>query len=63
MNNKLYFMISGVIFSFVALMHLARSVNSWVFQIGPHMLLPWMSYVGCVLAGALSIWAFRLATK
>lgn len=63
MSNKLYLMISGVIFGLGALMHLARWVNSWVFQIGPYMLLPWMSYVGFVLSAVLSIWAFRLATK
>ena len=63
MNSKLYFIISGVIFGLVALMHLARSVNDWMFQIGPFLIEQWMSYAGFVFAAALSIWAFRLASK
>lgn len=63
MGNKIYFIVSGVIFGLVALMHLVRSLNSWVFLIGPYTLLPWMSYAGFVVAAILSIWAFLLATK
>jgi len=63
MNSKFYFIISGVIFAGVSLLHLVRSINGWQFQIGPFQLQNWLSYLGFVLAAALSVWAFRLVSQ
>jgi hypothetical protein len=63
MRDKLYFLISGVVFAGVALLHLLRAVNSWQFQIGPFAVQNWMSYVAFVLAAALSVCGFWLASR
>ena len=63
MATKPYFVVSALIFGLVAILHLLRSLNHWVFQIGPLILPPWLSWVGIFVAAALSAWGFRLARR
>jgi hypothetical protein len=56
-----YLIVSGSIFGVVACLHLARLVFGWQVQIGAWTVPYWLSWCGLVGAGALSIWAFRLA--
>jgi hypothetical protein len=60
-STRVYLLITGVIFGFVAVMHLLRVLNGWSFEIGPILLPIWMSWGGFIAAAALSAWAMYLA--
>jgi hypothetical protein len=60
MNSKTYLLISAAIFALVAILHIARIANHWSIQIGSFAFPLWGSWIGLVVAAALSIWAFRL---
>ena len=60
MNNRAYLVISGTIFSLVALAHLARAVESWPVQIAGWTVPVAVSWLGFVVTSALAIWAFSL---
>ena len=60
MNQRTYVLISGVIFSGVAVGHLLRLINHFEVVIGPWTIPLWVSWVGLIVAGGLSVWAFRL---
>lgn len=61
MSARVYLVVSGMIFGVVALLHLVRLVNQWVFRVGPWSLPLWMSWTGTLVAAALCLWALRLA--
>lgn len=63
MNQKRYFLVSGTIFGLVALLHCIRAINQWPFELGLWMVPVWISWLGFVAAGALSVWAFRFASR
>lgn len=63
MGEKNYFLISGIIFGIVALLHLWRAASSLPLMIGVWEFPVWFSWVAFILAGALSVWGFRLAKK
>lgn len=62
-NQTTYLLVTAVIFGFVSVVHLARAVNDWVFVIGPMALPRYVSWIGFIVAGALAVWAFRLAKQ
>lgn len=51
--------VAAIIFTIVALMHLARLVWGWQVQIGEFSVPSWCSVVGLVVALALAVWGFR----
>lgn len=61
MRTRPYCLVSGVIFTAVALLHAGRLANGWPFTVGPYDLPAAASWFGVVAAGALALWAFRLA--
>ena len=61
MNSQNYFLISGTIFGCVALLHLLRLINHWDVILGSWSIPLGFSWFGLVVAGALSLWAFRFA--
>jgi hypothetical protein len=63
MTSKSYCRISSLIFGIVALVHVVRVANHWVFQIGPLLLPSWVSLIGALLAAGLSFWGMRLARR
>jgi hypothetical protein len=63
MNGKTYLLISAAIFALIALLHLMRLIGHWSIQIGTLSIPIWGSWLGFIIAAALSIWAFRLMTK
>ncbi len=63
MNGKTYLLISSAIFALVAILHIVRLINHWSIQIGTFAVPFWGSWLGFVIATALSIWAFRLMSK
>ena len=58
-----YLLVSGVIFGFVALVHLFRVVKGLAFQFGPVAVPMWGSWLGFVIMAALCGWAFSLTRK
>ena len=60
MYRKPYLIISGSIFLFVALLHIARILFSVLVQIDAWIVPLWLSWGGFFAAGALSLWAYRL---
>ena len=61
MYRKPYLIISGSIFLLVALLHIARILFSVLVQIGTWIVPMWLSWGGFIAAGALSLWAYKLA--
>ena len=60
---RAYVLISGIVFGVVALVHGARLVQDWPVQIAGWSVPIWVSWAGIFAAGALCLWAFRLALK
>ncbi|HXM81229.1 MAG TPA: hypothetical protein VN929_04810 [Burkholderiales bacterium] len=60
---RAYVQITGVIFGIVALTHVARLVFGWSAEVAGSAVPLWISWVAIVVAGALCIWAFRLAAS
>jgi hypothetical protein len=63
MRSKNYLTVTGIIFSLITCLHLARLLLGWHFQIGTWIVPYWFSWGGILGAGALSIWAFRLILR
>ncbi len=63
MNEKLYLIISGVIFALIGLFHLLRILFQWPAMVGAWT-VPFTISVGAIMvAGILTFWAFRLSRK
>jgi hypothetical protein len=58
MSRRAYLLVSAVIFSLVALLHLARIVFGWSAVIGNCSVPMWLSWVGLIVAGALVYFGF-----
>ena len=54
-----YRLVSGIVFGIVAIIQVVRAVSEWPVQIGPYAVPVAFSWVAFVVAGALSVWAFR----
>ncbi len=63
MSEKNYLLISAIIFSLVALVHLVRLFTHWSFQIGAMTVPLWGSWLAVLIGATLSIWAFRLFSQ
>lgn len=63
MNPKSYLVLTAVIFLVIALLHLARAVVGWGVIVENQTIPVWVSWVGFVVAGILSIWGFALSGK
>ena len=63
MNTRSYELISGAVFALVAAAHLLRVLSGWEIAAGPWSIPMWLSWVGTLGPAALSIWAFRLASR
>ena len=53
MNQKNYFSLTGIIFTIIALLHLARVSQGWVAVIGGFTLPFWVSWTAIIVAGYL----------
>jgi hypothetical protein len=58
MKPRTYVLLSASIFAVVALVHLIRLSQGWTVQLGPYAIPPGASWIGLVLAAALSWWGF-----
>jgi hypothetical protein len=57
-----YEQVSGVFFSLVAIVQLARLVLRWPVQVASVSVPLWASAVAVVITAALAAWAFRAAS-
>ncbi len=60
MEHKKYCVISGVLFSVVALAHLLRIVNGMSIQIADIPVPMLASWIGLIIPAGLAFWAFRI---
>jgi hypothetical protein len=58
-----YEMVSGVIFTLVALVQLIRTLLGWPVQIDLFTVPVWFSGIAFVVMGGMAIWAFRSGGK
>ena len=54
-----YPLVSGGVFALVAVLQAARALAGWTVQIGPFTVPLMFSWVTAIVAGGLSVWAFR----
>ena len=58
-----YELVSGIIFTIVALAQLTRTLLGWTAQVEGFSVPVWASGVAFVIAGGMAIWAFRSAGR
>jgi hypothetical protein len=58
-----YEMVSGIIFTVIAIVQLIRTVLGWPVQIDLFTVPIWFSAIAFLVAGGMAIWAFRSAGK
>jgi hypothetical protein len=57
---RAYVQTSGLLFGLIAIGHLYRVFRHWPADLAGHVVPLWLSWIGLVLAGGLSLWALRL---
>ena len=63
MDRKTFFVLAGVIFAMVALLHLLRIFMGWPVLIGSWMAPMWLSWIALVVAAGLSYFGLGLAAR
>ncbi len=63
MNAHSYFLVSGVLFGLLALIHVVRIVDGWTFTLGPYAVPMAGSVVAILILGALSIFGLKLSRQ
>ena len=63
MDQKMFSIVTGVIFAVVALFHLVRIYMGWPVMIGDWSVPMWVSWIGLVVAGGLAFFGWRLWTR
>jgi len=63
MSRKTFLLISGAIFSIVAMAHLCRLTVGWQIVFGGWMVPMWFSGIGLVIALVLAYYGFRFGLK
>lgn len=54
-----YHVVSGIVFSILAIAQLTRTLLGWTVQIAGFTVPVWLSGVLFLLLGGLGVWAFR----
>jgi hypothetical protein len=63
MDQRTFSIVAAVIFAVVALLHLLRILLNWAIVIGTWSAPMWLSWIGLLVAGGLSVFGFRLAAR
>jgi hypothetical protein len=63
MSRRAYLLAAAIVFSLVALLHLARIVFGWSAVIGGWSVPMWLSWVALVVSGALAYFGFSLVRQ
>jgi hypothetical protein len=58
-----YELVSGIIFSIIALGQLTRTLLGWPVQVDLFTVPVWVSGVAFVITATLAVWAFRSAGR
>ena len=61
MGYKKYCLVSGIVFSLVALAHLLRIVDAMTIQVGDYAVPMWVSWIGLIVTAGLAFWALRVS--
>lgn len=61
MQHKAYYLVSGILFSLVALAHLLRLAFGWQVLVAGTEIPLWVSWLGLVMPGALAAWGYSLS--
>ena len=54
-----YELVSGILFSILALAQLTRTLLAWPVQVAGFSVPVWISGVAFLITGGLALWAFR----
>ena len=60
---RAYFMVTRTLFAVIALFHLTRMLTHWSAVIGGWDAPLWVSGLGFIVAGALSVWGAQLSRR
>jgi len=63
MNHKNYCLVSGILFSIVAIAHLLRILNGMSVQVDDYAVPMAVSWIGLVVPALLASWAFRIRAQ
>ena len=60
---RTYLIVSALIFTVVAVVHLMRVMQGWMLQLGTFTVPIWMSVLALLLSGVIAFWGFSLMRK
>jgi hypothetical protein len=60
---RAYLIVTRTLFALIALFHLTRMLTHWSALIGGWAVPLWVSGLGLVVAGALSVWGAQLSRR
>ncbi len=63
MSRRAYLLVTAVIFSLIALLHLVRIIFGWSVMLASWSMPMWLSWVALIVTGALAYFGFSLATQ
>jgi hypothetical protein len=63
MGLRIYLMVSGCLFGFIALAQLVRAVKQIPVTLAGHSVPVALSWVAAIVGSSLSAWALRLASQ
>ena len=63
MSRRTYLLIAAVIFSLVALLHLARIIFGWSATVGDWSVPMWLSWIALIVTAALAYFGFSLSRQ
>jgi len=58
-----YELVSGIVFSVIALVQLIRTILGWPVQVDLFTVPVWVSGVAFLITASLAVWAFRSAGR
>ena len=61
MEYKNYCVVSGVLFSLVAIAHLLRIVYGMSIQVDEYLVPMFVSWIGLLVQAGLAFWSFRIS--
>lgn len=63
MTQKTFSLIAGIIFTIVALVHVARLAQGWDILIDGWLVPMWVSWIGLIIPGILGLYGLKYGTK
>jgi hypothetical protein len=63
MDQRKFCIVAAAVFALVALVHLLRILMNWPIVIGTWSVPMWLSWIGLIVAGGLSVFGFRVAAR